>query len=73
VLGIRDASGETRELQLRPPLAWFLGLNWSRDGRSIAVTAVDAKGRPGIFRVDAGTGEVTSIALPIPLTYEGIF
>jgi Tol biopolymer transport system component len=73
VLGIRDASGETRELQLRPRLAWFLGLNWSRDGRSIAVTAVDAKGRPGIFRVDAGTGEVTPIALPIPLTYEGIF
>ena len=34
-------------------------LRWSPDGRALAVQATDSKGRRGIFRIDAATGETT--------------
>jgi Tol biopolymer transport system component len=66
-------SGEVRELAPQPQLAWMVGLSWAPDGRSIALTGVDEKGRSGIFRLDTHTGDLSSIVVPIPLTYEGAF
>jgi Tol biopolymer transport system component len=65
-------TGELREL---PPLRLALaqGLSWAPDSRSVAVTAVDLKGRCGLFRVDVSTGDVSPIAHPIPLTFQGAF
>ncbi len=62
-----------RELRELAPLrlAWAQGLSWAPDGRSLALTAVDLKGRCGLFRVDVNTGDVSPIAYPIPLTYQG--
>ncbi len=54
-------------------LAWAQGLSWAPDGRSLAFTAVDLKGRCGLFRVDVNTGDVSPIAYPIPLTFQGPF
>jgi Tol biopolymer transport system component len=63
----------SRELRELPPLklAWAQGLSWAPDGRSLAFTAVDLKGRCGLFRVDVTTGDVSPLAWPIPLTYQG--
>jgi Tol biopolymer transport system component len=76
VIAIRSLdTGETRELQTRPVLPWFVGLSWAPDGRSFAVNGRDLKGRRGVFRVDATTGQVIPIVLPLPegefLSYEG--
>jgi Tol biopolymer transport system component len=57
-------TGELREL--RPGLNIYAGgpgARWSPDGRSLAIQATDSKGRQGIFRIDAATGEATPIAL----------
>jgi Tol biopolymer transport system component len=65
----------TRELRELPPLkfAWAQGLSWAPDGRSLAFTGVPLQGRCGLFRVDINTGDVSPIAHPIPLTFEGPF
>jgi Tol biopolymer transport system component len=58
-------SGQVRELP--PQVKAFLpGLQWSPDGLSLAISGSDAKGRQGIFRIDATTGEATAIALSSP-------
>jgi Tol biopolymer transport system component len=57
-------SGQLRELQ--PQLNIYVGgspLRWSPDGRSLAIQATDSKGRQGIFRIDATSGEAMPIAL----------
>jgi Tol biopolymer transport system component len=64
------ATGANRELPLRT-LAWAQGLSWAPDGRSLVVTAVSLKGGCGLFRVDIQTGEVSPVAYPIPLTFQG--
>jgi Tol biopolymer transport system component len=65
VIGIlSEDTGRVREL--RPQLDIYVGgagLRWSPDGRSLAIQATDAKGRQGVFRIDAVTGEATPIAL----------
>jgi len=78
VIAIRSIeTGETRELQTKPVLDWFVGLSWRPDGRSFTVLGTDLKGRDGIFNVDAQTGQVTPVVIPIPLserpTYQGFF
>jgi Tol biopolymer transport system component len=78
VIAIRSIeTGETRELQTKPVLPWFVGLSWRPDGRSFTVLGTDLKGRDGIFNVDAQTGQVTPVVIPIPLserpTYQGFF
>ena len=78
VIAIRSIeTGETRELQTKPVLPWFVGLSWRPDGRSFTVLGTDLKGRDGIFTVDAQTGQVTPVVIPIPLserpTYQGFF
>ena len=80
VIGVRSmTTGESRELH--PALAYFQGLTWSPDARSLVVWGVDLKGREGIFRIDAVTSALTPIVVPISdkvpvpngerLTYEG--
>ena len=51
------------------------GLSWAPDSRSFAILGTDLKGREGIFRIDASTGDVTPIVVPTPerLSYEGFF
>jgi Tol biopolymer transport system component len=63
VIGISEG-GRLREL--RPQLEIYVGgagLRWSPDGRSLAIQATDSKGRQGIFRIDALTGEPTPVVL----------
>lgn len=65
-IGIRSMdTGEINELQPRPSLAYFQGLSWAPDGQSFAVFGGDLKGRDDMFRIDARSGEVTPIAVPI--------
>ena len=63
VIGIRSvATGEIRELSLalrRPDLGG--GIRWAADGRSLLTTGQDFKGRTGIFRVDAQSGQLSAI------------
>jgi Tol biopolymer transport system component len=62
VLGIRSVeTGHIRELTPSPAFVFFQGLLWAPDGRSLLVGGQDAKGRHGIFRVDAQTGQSTII------------
>jgi Tol biopolymer transport system component len=74
ILGIWSAeTGEVREL--RPAVVYMQGLSWAPDGRYFACFATDTKGREGVIRIDAQTGEVSAIVVPVPerLSYEGIF
>ena len=76
VIAMRSSdTGDIREL--RPLLSYLQGLTWSRDGRSFVVFGADFKGRDGVFRIDARTGEVTPLIFPVAqadsLSYEGFF
>ena len=76
LIGIRSVdTGEVRELHPQPSLEWIQGPSWAPDGRSLVVSGADPKGRQGIFRIDAETGEVVPIVAPTPerLSYEGFF
>ena len=61
VIVIRSAdTGQTvRELPIK--LDYFQVSCWTPDGRSFLADGVDFKGRRGIFRIDAQTGEATSV------------
>ena len=56
-------SGQTRELW--PNLSQFNFARWSSDGKSLLVSAADLKGRAGIYRIDAQTGN-TELVLASP-------
>lgn len=66
-LAIRSMeTGKVREL--RPDLAYLNGTDysrplWSPDASSFFVAAADKKGRQGIYRVDAQTGQSTPVVL----------
>jgi Tol biopolymer transport system component len=65
VLAIRAMdTGQTREL--RPRLRYFNFARWSPDGRSFVTQGTDLKGRQGIYRIDAQSGEVDAIVLSAP-------
>ena len=65
VLEIHSAeTGQTREL--RPRLRYFNFARWSPDGRSFVTEGTDFKGRQGIYRIDAQTGDVEAIVLSAP-------
>ena len=63
IISIRSVeTGDERELA--PNLTSSFGLRhprWSPDGRSLVVLANDDKGRPGLYRVNAQSGNVTRI------------
>jgi Tol biopolymer transport system component len=60
IIGIRDVStGEEREL--RPKLLYFGSISWSPSGDALVTSGTDIKGRDGVFRIDARTGEASMI------------
>jgi Tol biopolymer transport system component len=68
VLGIRSLeTGQTREL--RTNLNYLFQLRWMPDGRAFSVQSNDRKGRQGIYRIDAETGETTPILISEPGVY----
>lgn len=54
-------TGEERELTPRLVNPHRLEPHWSPDGRFFLASGRDTKGRNGIYRIDAQTGDVTSI------------
>jgi dipeptidyl aminopeptidase/acylaminoacyl peptidase len=73
VIAIQDlASGKTRRLELND-LNYLQHFVWTPDGRAIIAKGQSRSGRPGLFRIDAGTGEVATIALqpgqPTPVSF----
>lgn len=54
-------TGDQRLLQ--PQLAQLRSVQWFPDGRSLLVGAIDLKGRPGLYRVDAQSGSVAVVRL----------
>ena len=71
VLVVRSLeTGETREL--RPNLVYFDQVSWAPDGRAFVTGGTDPKGRNGVFRIDARTGDVTPI-LELPFGFQTSF
>lgn len=67
ILKIRNVeTGEERELA--PKLKGFFQPRWAVDGRSLFAWGSDREGRPGLFRIDARTGDATTVVLA-----DGIF
>ncbi|MBL8294950.1 MAG: PD40 domain-containing protein [Bryobacterales bacterium] len=65
VLEIQDvATAETRTLQ--PKLRYFNFARWAPDGASLIAQGTDLKGRQGVYRIDARTGNIEAIALAEP-------
>ena len=64
-------TGEQRELRLKLTDYYALHPRWSPDGSSFLVVGNDEKGRRGIYRVDAQTGDVTAIVQSDPGVYIG--
>ncbi len=63
VIAIRTLrDGKTREFALKD-LTYVQGFEWTADGRAIIAKGQDRQGRPGLFRIDARTGEVATIIL----------
>lgn len=54
--------------EIRPRLSYFNQFNWSPDGRSFITGGTNLKGRSGVFRIDAQTGEVAPV---VDLSPEG--
>jgi Tol biopolymer transport system component len=52
-------TGKTRELE--PRLQYFFFPRFSPDGRSFITNGTDLKGRQGIYRIDAHTGEASIV------------
>lgn len=62
VLSIRSMeTGAVRELNVN--LASYRWPRWAPDGRSLLVYGKDLKGRQGIFRIDAQSGDATTVVL----------
>jgi Tol biopolymer transport system component len=66
VLAVTDVgSARTREFVLSD-LNYVQEFAWGPDGRSVVAKGASAQGRAGLFRIDARTGDVTTIALVEP-------
>jgi Tol biopolymer transport system component len=60
IIGIRTLStGEERELH--PKLVYIDQISWSPDASAFLTGGTDLKGRSGVFRIDAQTGDVTLV------------
>jgi Tol biopolymer transport system component len=53
------ATGDVHEI--RPKLSYFNQYTWSPDGRTLLTGGTNLRGRSGVFRIDAQTGEVVQI------------
>jgi Tol biopolymer transport system component len=64
-VGIRDmASGQMREIS--PRLTRVNFPRWSADGSALYVQGADMEVRQGLFRMDAKTGDISTVALAGP-------
>jgi Tol biopolymer transport system component len=62
-LGLLISTPEgTRVRELSPAMGYILRPRWAPDG-SITATGIDLKGRRGIYRIDAQSGDVTPIVI----------
>ncbi|MBI4908021.1 MAG: PD40 domain-containing protein [Acidobacteria bacterium] len=62
VLGFRSLeSGHTREVLPSPNFQYLWSLRWQPDGTSLIASGRDHKGRNGVFRVNAKTGETSIV------------
>ena len=52
--------------EIRPRLSYFNQFSWSPDGRSFLTGGTDLKGRSGVFRIDAQTGETAPVVVLSP-------
>jgi Tol biopolymer transport system component len=66
VLAIRSADTGQLIRELRPPMTYFQTPRWTTDGQAVLATGSDLKGRQGVYRIDARTGEVTLVASGFP-------
>jgi Tol biopolymer transport system component len=62
---IAISSAETGDpvREIQPRASYFLYPRWSPDGRTFIARGSDLKGRSGILRIDATTGETSIVAL----------
>jgi len=62
---IAISSAETGDpvREIQPRASYFLYPKWSPDGRTFIARGSDLKGRSGILRIDATTGETSIVAL----------
>ncbi len=58
-------TGQVRELH--PKMAYLGAPRWSPDGRSFTTDGTDLKGRRGMYRIDAQTGDISSVMVPGPV------
>ena len=64
IVGIRNmTTGEEREI--RPSLLYLGAISWSPNRETLLTSGTDLKGRPGVFAIDARTGE-TSLVVASP-------
>jgi Tol biopolymer transport system component len=60
VIAVRSLeTGDVREISPSPGLNLLYSLAWTADGHSLYAVGGDTKGRYGIFRIDAQTGQTT--------------
>ena len=63
------------EREILPQLAWIIsysGFRWSRDGRHIFVVGSDRKGRLGLYKVNAQTGQTDPVVYGDPAGAIGV-
>jgi Tol biopolymer transport system component len=61
VIGAADTGEIVREV--RPKLSYYLYARWSPDGRTFVARGADLKGRSGIVKFDAVTGDASLVVL----------
>jgi Tol biopolymer transport system component len=64
VIVIYDVATDTVLRELRPKIVYPTWLRWSPDGETLLLSASDHKGRIGVMRVDASSGESMTITTP---------
>jgi Tol biopolymer transport system component len=60
IVGIRNMT-TAEEREIRPELLYFGAISWSPNRETLLTSGTDLKGRPGIFAIDARTGETSLI------------
>lgn len=62
LLALSILSLETdKQEDLFPQMTWISRLRWSPDGRSLLANGRNERGRGGLYRIDAQTGEVSAV------------
>ena len=64
VIVIHDADTNNVVRELRPQVNYPTSLRWSPDGKTLLVSASDTRGRIGVLRIDAQSGESETVTTP---------